>query len=149
MSGSLDHSPADVVRQLLIDLGLGTNPDDSGAWPIYCSQTPSTPDSAITVYDTEGRQGGRVMTDGERQEHSGIQIAIRDANHVNGFAKSKLLAIALDKTVSQNSVVISEATYLVHSISRTGDVIVAGKNVPTDKRNLFTINAVVSLRQSS
>ena len=153
MSGALAHSPADVVRNLLVDLGLGTTPSDAGSWPVYAAQEPNTPDSVITIYDTAGRKNGRTQVDGEVQEHHGIQIRVRDANHQDGYAKARAIAVALDEQVAAQGVVVDDivgtgqTTYVVWNVSRTTDVLSLGKETPTSKRNLFTINAVAALRQ--
>ena len=155
MSGALSHSAADVIRHLLIDLGLGTLPTDAGSWPIYATITPETPDSAITITDTESLYEGRDHTSGEVQEHHGIQIAVRDANHVDGYVKMDAIKIAIDQTVRNDSVPVPDAsgtgstTYVVHCISRKSGILVAGKGATGSKRHLFTINAVAALRQTS
>lgn len=155
MSGSLSHSPAEVIRQLLIDLGVGTVPSALGNWPIHVAREPDKPDSAITVYNTTGRDHGRTMNDGERQEHLGIQVRVRDMNHDDGFEKAQAVAMVLDQTVRLNTVTVSDrvgtgsATYTVYSVSRTTGVIIVGEERPDSRRNIFTINAVVSLRQTT
>lgn len=155
MSGSLAHSPADVIRHLLIGLGLGTNPADGEAWPVYVSSEPDRPDSVITTYDTSGRLNGRTQVDGEVQEHHGIQIRVRDANPAAGFKKANEIAIALDETVYLDTVAIEDVVgtgvsrYLVWNVSRVSGIFSLGKDVETSKRNLFTINAVVSLRRTT
>lgn len=148
MSGSLTHSPADIIRNLLVNLGLGTTPSAAGSWPVYAEREPDAPDSVITVYNTAGRKDGRVQVGGEVQEHHGFQVRIRAANPVTGYTKAQAIAIALDETVYQDTVTISAATYLVHAVSRVGSVLALGKETPTSKRNLFTINAVAALRQT-
>jgi len=148
MSGSLTHSPADVVRHLLIALSQGTLPSDSGSWPVYCGRIPSTPDSAIVVLDTEGVKTGRTMPDGEQQGMHGVQIHLRSTNHAAVFTKARTVAVQLDTQVNRDTVTISSSTYLVQSVSRVGDPIAVGKDVDT-KRDIFTINALVSVRQTS
>lgn len=154
MSGALNHSPADIIRKLLVDLSVGSLPSLSTTfWPIYVARTPDTPDSVITITDVESVKNGRVMVNGEVQEHHGIQIAVRDPDFRIGYDKAREVAITLDETVYLNLVSMDDSTgtgtstYLVQSASRVGGVISAGKDVATSKRNLFTINAVVSLRQ--
>jgi len=149
MSGALNHSPADIVRYLLIDLSQGTLPSDSDSWPIHVAREPDTPDSVITVFDTSGRLDGRAQVSGEMLEHYGIQVRVRDTNPVEGFAKAQDIAIALDQTAYQDTITINSDTYLVHAVSRTGGILGLGKETPTSKRNLFTINAVVELRQTA
>ena len=145
MPGALTHSPADVVSRLLVDLGVGTDPADGSAWPIFAAGEPSLPDNVITVFDTVGRQQGRTHFDGETQEHHGIQIRVRSSTHLVGFTKARAIAVVIDGQY-QSQVVIGAISYVVHAITRSGDVNILGKEVPATKRNLFTINALVSLR---
>ena len=149
MSGSLAHSPADVVRYLLINESQGTLPSDDDDWPVFADGEPDSPDSVITVYNIPGRQHGRVMYSGERQEHHGVEVRIRDPDSQDGYAKARAIAVALDESVRLSSVTIGASVYLVYSVSRLGDVIALGKEVPSSKRNLFTINAIVALRQTT
>lgn len=149
MSGSLTHSPAEVVRQLLVDLSLGTLPSAGGSWPICATQELDSPDNAMTVYDTSGRLDGRTMTDGEQQEHYGFQVRVRSATHEAGHAKANAIAVALDQSVLLEVVTVETSVYLVQAVSRTTNVLPIGKETGLSKRSLFTINAVVSLRQTT
>lgn len=144
MSGSLAHSPARIIRQLLVDLGYAT---DSGDWIGYYTHMPDVPDSAICVYHTEGKEGGRTVSDGERQEMYGIQIRIRTLDPEG--IKAEQIKIGLDQDVYRDTVVIETATYLVQAITRMGNVLPLGPENPTSRRRLFTINATVSLNQVS
>lgn len=149
MAGALTHSPADVIRYLLIDEGLGTLPSVSGSWPVYAANEPDTPDNCITVYHTSNTIHGREMTAGETQEHEGVQIRIRSAGHNTGYVKADTIKRALDTSVSWNTVTISGTDYLVHAVHRTTGVLSLGKDLTNSRRDLFTINAVASLRQST
>lgn len=148
MPGTLTHSPARIVAQMLIGMGHGTNPlaEPLGDWPVYADAEPPLPDSVITVRDTAGRDGGREHVQGERAEHHGILIRVRSSTHEGGYAKARALAVALDQDVYQESLSISGSSYRVHCVTRTGDVIVLGKQLPQNKRSLFTINALVAVR---
>lgn len=149
MSGSLVHSPADIVRRALVTLGLGTLPTASGSWPIAVSQEPDTPDEAITLYDTSGRIDGRTHVDGEIQEFPGLQVRVRSANPVTGYTKAQAIAVALDQSIRLTNVTIGANVYKIYAITRTGTVNAIGKEIETSKRNLFTINAVASIRQTT
>lgn len=144
MPGTLTHSPAQIIKKLMVDMGLGLEPPNV-PWPIYYSSEPDAPDSVITVYDTQGLTGQRANPDGERSEFHGIQVRVRAANHGNGFLKGRAIAVAFDQDVYLESVTIGAATYMVQAITRTSDVLVLGKDTPTSKRSLFTLNAVCSL----
>lgn len=147
MSGDLAHSPADIIRYALINASGGTLPTNNGSWPIYCNSEPDSPDNCITIYDTEGRQHGRSMIDGERQEHYGVQVRVRAADPPTGFTKAQDLALLLDKTIINANVSISSTNYIVYTVSRSGNVISLGYDTPLSKRRLFTMNATISLRQ--
>ena len=146
MSGSLAHSPADIIRELLIDLSLGVTPAVGATWPIFAASVPDEPDSLITVTNTTGVLDGRSQIDGEMWEHHGIQLAIRCGNHPDGWVKANAVSEALDKSVKLNTVTIGSDQYTVHAISRRSGVIAAGTG-PGDGRHLFTINGVGALRQ--
>jgi minor capsid protein len=154
MSGSLEHSAAQVIRSLLVSLGGGTMPITSGSWPISVGAELDTPDKAIAIYDETGIKHGRTMPDGEVQENHGIQVRIRSTNDKNGYKKARQLALLMD-SVRQNTISLENvesagtSSYRVTCISRVGDVISLGKEVGSSKRCLFTLNAVVPLRQIS
>ncbi len=155
MSGSLNHSPAEIIRDLLVTLGLGTDPADSGTWPVFVSREPNAPDSVITIYDTTPRLQGRSSPGGITQEHYGIQVRVRDASPTGGWVKANSLAVALDQTIALDDVTIEDtdgtgsSTYKVYTVSRVGGILSLGKETPTSKRNLFTINAVAAIRQTA
>ncbi len=156
MSGALTNPPSKVVRQLMVDLSLGTLPSAKASWPISISQEmdspnvplDASPDAVITVYDTAGRITGRNMIDGVMQEHYGIQIRIRNANYQDAYTKAKAIQNAIDSSVSNAEVTVSSSVYLVAAITRTSSILSLGKE-PTSRRNLLTINAVVAIRQTT
>ena len=147
---TLTHSPADVTRWCLIALGLGADPEASNVWPIYATSEPDAPDSVLTVYDTVGQSDGRSMNGGELFTQHGIQVRVRAPTHGNsGWTKADAIRHALAVSVYDEEVAIADTAsrYLVSCYSRIGEVMVLGKDAPTSKRSLFTINALVSLRQ--
>ena len=145
MSGSLEESPADIIRQLLIDLSMGTA---SGTWPIYSFWEPDTPDNCITIYHTAGDLVASHQIDGEVQEYHGFQVRVRSSTPEVGFTKARAIAVSMDSMI-QDAVVIGANVYLIYSIVRKTDVIPIGKETPTSFRDVFTINAVACLRQTS
>ena len=148
MPGTLDHTPADIVRELLIGLALGTDPDDSGAWPVFSPNEPDLPDEMIAVSDTQGRDGGRTAPDNERAEHQGIQVMVRGKTSPRGWVKANAIAIALD-TVWNRNVTMDSSEYTVYGIMRTGNVLPLGKAVPESRRWMFSINAIVSISKTN
>lgn len=141
MPGDLTHSPADVTRQLLIDLSLGSA---SGNWSTFVGDEPDRPDRAITVYNTEGQHNGRVMVGGEVQEHHGIQVRVRAETDPVAFTKANAIAQGLSKSVNRTSVTVSSTNYVAWSYSVVNGPIHLGQ--PTTKRHLYTINLLASIR---
>jgi hypothetical protein len=147
MSGTLNHSPADVLKHLLIQLGLGVlhSTSPTGSWPIFDSSEPSLPDQVVTIYDTAGRYDGRSMRDGEKAEFHGVQVRIRGVNQPDALIKANDIAVSLDQSINRSKVTIDGDKYMVYAVSRTSGPVSLGNEVGTN-RFLFTINAVVSLR---
>ena len=155
MPGTLTYSPADVIRQLLIDLAYGTSSSGTADWPVYCSTLPDSPDKVITVVDTTGIHQGRLMISGEVEERHGIQILVRSAKFPSGWSKADDITVGLD-AVYQAGVVMDTKSYFVHAISRSSGPIALGKeapsegsNIPISKREMFSVNCTVSVRETN
>lgn len=147
MSGLLQNAPGDIVRRLLISKGFGVAPPLTN-WPIYHSNEPDTPDNTITVYDSPTSELDRRYHPTNHQEvRHGIQIRVRSATHDPGYIKANQIAIGCDTQMDQEILTIGSNQYCINSIVRRSDVISLGKETPQSKRNLFVINAVVSLKQ--
>ena len=149
MPGALDHSPADVLRYMMIDMGMGVLPSAGGTWPIYEGVTPGTPDALISTHNTTDIHQGREMVFGEVQGRHGVQILVRAATDVITFAKTNDIVIAFDEQTYDEPVIIGSSTYVIHSISRSSGPIHLGKEVPDTKRDLYTLNVTISVRQTS
>jgi len=147
MAGSLAHSPADVIRWLLVQLGVGTDPTLAtlGAWPVYDDSEPDQPDDVLTVYDTAPRVHGRTHPDGETQQHYGVQVRVRAATKTQAWAKANGVATAFDNQY-QDVVRVGSVDYEVHAVHH-GGVIRLGKTVPTSKRSVYTVNALAAIKQ--
>ncbi len=155
MAGPLQHSPARIIAELLIAGGFGSDPERSigSAWPVYIGREPDRPDQIIKVSNTAGMDDGFTHTEGERQESPGIQIMVRSVIDETGYYLAKRIAGFLDQ-VQRTLVAIAELEdigtgtieYSLSSIMRTSDVLSLGSDTPAGKRQLFTINAVYSVR---
>ena len=149
MSGALAHSPADIVRRLIIGLGLGEDPAPTGTadWSVYVGAEPESPDACITVFDTEGRLAGSVQHNGDVQEYHGIQVRVRAATYPTGYAKARAIAVSLDTDVERDPVTVDGASYCACSVARTSDVIALGQDKPASRRQVFVFNALANVRQ--
>ena len=147
---NLTHDPADILRYLLIDGSQGANPIPTGSnWPIYSAVELDSPDNVITTYNTTGKVQGRIQHSGQFVEKPGVMIRIRAATHQVGYAKGKSIEAFLDTGVYKDIVTIGGSVYEVHAISRSGNLIFAGRDSSSSKRFLFTHNVTVTLRQLS
>lgn len=148
------HSQAEVIRWLLIKLGLGTDPELSQAWPIGKGSEFDQPDNTITVYNTTGQIDGREMIEGEVFEHYGYQIRVRATRERLVAAKMATIVRTLESvaneivTIDANSDV-GAASYIVCAVNRRGSVIDMGKEYPTSERNVFTLNAVSAIYRTA
>jgi hypothetical protein len=151
----VSHSPADVIRWLLVALAQGTDPTMTtlAAWPVYASDEPDTPDSVITTYDTTAQMDGRTLFNGNWAQHYGVQIRVRAANHGDGYVKAKEICDAIDAVSYQQVSVIGARShvnqYRVITLCRNGEPMAIGKETPKTMRKLFTINLVTPILQEA
>ncbi len=147
MANTLSHSPADIIRWALIGLSLGSDPSQATAWPIYQDKEPSSPDNCMTLYDTEGHDDGRTMTEGEIQTHYGFQVRIRATSATVGWVKADAVRKAMAESIRNTQVSVGANTYNVQVISHIGNVLRLGDESPTSNRKLLTINAATVITQ--
>jgi hypothetical protein len=141
----LSHSPAKIVRQLLINSEVARQVP-LVPWPVYALSEPESPDDVLTVFNTSGVDHGRLMPTGERSQHEGIQVRVRAASEEEGYIKSMEVAEFFDR-VLRVEVALGDNTYILHSFNRTSPVISLGKESPESKRYLFTINGLLLVEE--
>lgn len=146
MSGPLDHFPADIIRQLLIDLGVSFDVTATD-WPSFSQKEPDNPDNVITVFDTMGRDLGRTNPDMVRSERYGIQVRVRGGDVDATGVRARSVAMTLDSVV-RRPVTIDTTSYLVLSFVRTGPVLRLGIDAPSSGRWIFVVNGLASLRKA-
>lgn len=137
------HSPADILRQLLVNIGAGSLPTSEAAWPITTDQELPEPDDVITIYDTLGRIDGQSMPEGEIDEHYGIQIRLRSGLHTDGYRKLFAIRRYLSRSVTDVTVTLDGNSYRVWSIPNLGSINRLGKDAPNSRRRLFTLNGTM------
>ena len=143
----LEHPPSNIVQQLLMDLGHGEPPGEEAEWPIFFSGEPDSPDDVITVYDTTGIDLGRSNVTGELWANYGIQVRFRGVDQQETWKKADTLRKSMAEDVYQNRVVIDGQPYLVHAFLEIGNVLTVGKETTPQKRSLYTINCLVSVKE--
>jgi len=146
VTGSLTHPPAEIIGQLLVDLSVGTN-TLSADWAVFIESEPDTPDESITVFDTANTYQGTIQISGETQEFHGIQVRVRGGRYSTAWAIVNDVAVKMDTQVKRDIVTLSSSTYNVHGAHRTSGPIHLGRESPQSKREIFTLNYLVSIRQ--
>lgn len=145
MSGQLAHTPADIIRRVLIELGIGADPP-AVPWPVYSPTLPSTPDNCMATKNTTPVDGGRDMVTSDRQEAHGVQLTVRATTEAVGYAKAQAAGLAMDKQMNGYAITIDAATYHVFTVEKAGGVLPLGKE-QNSSRFLYTVNCLVYVRQ--
>lgn len=152
--GTLEHSPAEILQQLIIDKLLATSPEDALDWPVFVSILPSKPDNALTCNDTVGRTHGRIQNNGRVPTHPGVQILLRSSSPSTGFVKLNGIASTLTQQVVRETVDVDGVLYLVHSLTQVGEVLSLGREFPlsgnsgdTSDSQLYSLGLLMSVKQ--
>ena len=144
-----DYSPSDVLAQLLIRVGQASDWLSSGRpegeWPVSAGMEPDSPDSVITIYDTEGVGGVRDHITGVPDGPLGFQVRVRSTTHRYAWSKASAVYKYLSETLYRQGVSIGDRYYLVHSCDLFGDILSLGKESPNSQRSIVVFNATVNL----
>jgi hypothetical protein len=91
-------TPAEVLRQYLIDVGV-VGDQDAAAWRSVVGPVPDQSDAPadyVSVQDTPALAFRPDMRTGDRSTHPAAQIAIRSGRYPDGWAKGEEIQVALD-----------------------------------------------------
>ena len=141
-------SPAEILKTFLIDemSPVVTDPTLNQAWPIYISEMPDQPDECVTVYDTPGTTDGMIHRTGAEVVHPGLQFKIRSVKYTDGWAKAYALVKALTIT-DPNFVMIGGNAYTILCLKMTSSILPIGYEQGTKRRELFTVNYLVTINE--
>lgn len=121
-------SPAELVREALIDAGLAT---EAGSWPCYFSRMPdSDPVDVIATFDTGGRDP-LLMEEGLRRPT--VQIRLRSAQYSDGWSKANAIYETLGTTYNHQYSADRVVGFAVR-----GDVLYVGRT--SEDACLFSVN---------
>ena len=141
--------PADIISQWLADAGHGFKPESKPKeWPVFVGRSPDgsdVVDDIITVYDTTGKQDGRIMKTGENINHPGLQIAVRSMFYTSGHNKLTGIAKGFD-SIKNVDVSVGTNNYTILSVSR-GTIIPVGQETSGRTRFLFTLNVFATFKE--
>lgn len=143
-SRDLKRQASEIIQQMLVDLGEGTDPVDQDDWPLFYSNLPDTPSKAVVVLDIAGDDHGRFMSSGEMQGHFGIRILVR-GDGTSGYPKAASIRQTLDVQVKRTLVTVGDWSYRVNSINRKTDVLDQGMESPNTRRRVYSIEATAHI----
>ena len=148
----LSHAASEVVKQLLIDLGVGTNSLSYDDWPVYSNNEPDSPDNCITLTDTAGMNDGKLQINGEVQDQCGLQVRVRATDFMLGRDRMTEIMQKLDTACRaavslQQRIGTAMSSYLIHSAERASGMFAIGSDPTNSERELFTSNYLVSITE--
>jgi len=139
----IEHSGADVLLTHLINVGVATLPSLVQPWPGTVGIMPTSPDEALTVYDTNGRMDGRYLGSGKTIDHPAFQIRFR--SRTARSANKRILKVQgkLD-LVKRSLVTIEGKQYRIQAVRRSTTIFSLGPEEGNPQRYLFTINGFIT-----
>jgi hypothetical protein len=145
MSGPLNHSPAEIIQQAIVDDNLGNQPSLSGNWPTYVNNNQKSNTSNLTVLDTTGIIRGKTHVDSEPQEQFGIQLLVRHPAPNISFSKANELFSTLSSW-HRKLVSVEDSLYIIHAATFSSPVIRVGKEQPEEVLFIYSLNLLSSIR---
>lgn len=144
-------SAAHVLRAYLLGLGWATDPPAPPTtmrpYLLYALSMPDKWDRAACVYNTVGRLEGRLQRGGLTIEKYGILIKVRAEDEPTCFSKIKELPSIFDD-INKEPVAYGGTTWCLFAVHRTSPILPIGPE-EDNKRYLYTINALVSVKERS
>lgn len=146
MTGKLSHRPSQMIQQLLINNGFGTDPSTNSSWPVFYAREPDRNDNQITVLDRAGITGPRLGLPSIRHVHRGLQILIRGLPEQTAYDKNEQVTEYLDQTLYDEILTIDSSSYRIYTVTRVGDTQPLGVEPELSKRFIFSTNLLVALQ---
>lgn len=151
MTSQLSHSPADVLAQLIVQLGLGGDPEDDPLpdWPVYPTKEPNLPDRVIAVFDTMGVSFGYSSNTGNQYYKAGFQLSVRAEYPNVSYAKTEAVASYLNKNPAAKLVEVSlgSSSYCVEVVTCGITIPMPRTDTPTSKRAKHVVNGYITLTE--
>lgn len=150
----MKHTPAFILRSVLIDGSVVGLPADLVTWPAYVGSLPNTtsdPDEAVGFYDTAPFIDGRSIRTGEVIKHPGVAIVTRSLLYDKGYSKADDILRYLTETVKRSETVLlldgfEEFTYRIESVTLSSGIIALGEG-EVRARQSFSMNLLCTITQ--
>ena len=86
------------------------------------------------------------MRAGEVIRHPGLQLRIRSLTEDEGYNKIEEVSLELD-SIEIDTIVINSKSYEIQNMRKTTEIIPLGLERGTNRRYLFTVNYLVTLKK--
>lgn len=140
----MSASPAQVLKKALIDATLFK--EHTGTpWPCFVNSMPDTPDMVACCIDTGAEKQGRILRTGEVIQKPAVQIQFRAKTFSDGWSKAKAVEAFLD-ALYELTVTLDAVNHVIHSVRRHNTVLPIGAEPGGTRRELFTLNILLTLR---
>jgi hypothetical protein len=149
----MTEPPARVVYEYLRELGVIGSSAGELPWLAGVGPMPQDGNEFVAIIDAGARQLGRIQRTGERVSKPRIQVLVRATDYPTGWAKGFEIQTVFDKVGVRTTtggvgqivpVAIGDQNWAIKLISVETPVMPLGRE-PDTGRNLFSINALVSL----
>ncbi len=147
----MKSSAAHVVRDYLVQIGLGTLPSLEATWPIFVGKSQDKPDNMVLLSNTMGMMNGRDLRSGKTHEHFGLSMLVRSTEETIGYKRADLLCKVFD-AIFRQVVTVDSVRYMIQSISRRTQIVPLGsareEKELAEKRILHSANLLVAVTDS-
>jgi hypothetical protein len=109
------YSGLEIVYELLLELELGTNPEENKPWPAFIGTLPDVKPQAISLFDMSIPTEGRIQSTGETIGHEGIQVRVTAKNYRTAREKVFELKEAFDSIIKY-TVPVENEQYEIQAI---------------------------------
>ena len=130
-------SPAHILRQLALDLGVAT------AEECYAGYLPERSGTTFAMFDVPGLMDGRLHESGETIQHPGVQIRVRADRARTAWQRLEAMLEAFD-AVTRRPVTTDAGTWIVLAVTRRSGTFALGPD-PEDPRGRHHYTATVTL----
>lgn len=138
------ESPAEIVREYLINQSLVSLPSNSRAWPMFVGHiTDVERIDVCTIYDTTPLKDGRIIRSGEVIFHYGIQVATRSIEYEIGWLQDDQLQRKLC-AIHNEDVIVNSITWRLLNLTKMSAAFIGIDEI---RRNVFTANFISTIER--
>lgn len=139
----LAASPSEIIRQFLIEEGLGFDYSLKVDWAVFSGSEPDEPDNSITIISTRGTLDGRIHETGETVEHYGFQTRIRGKTDSLASAKGRQIIVAYN-SVLRRLITVNNQDLKIQAITLKSPLLASGQEVKR-RRQVYVFNSIVTI----